>query len=249
MKVLTVTGLSGSGKTTTLEHIIKELKKRGHSVGTVKEIHFEAFTMDSEGKNTHRHRMAGADTVTARGINETDVLYKGHLSIWDILAHYTEDYVLLEGVRDAIVPEIVVCAEDAVPELSSLTFAISGRYANTHSGSYKGIPIINATDNISGLTDLIEKKVPPLFYDFDKECCGICGMECREFLSAFLRGKRSLDECVLQAHQKVKLLVNGRDVPLVPFVKNILKNAVIGVASELKGYKENAKIEIIIDNG
>ena len=39
MKVLTVTRLSGSGKTTVIENLIKELKRRGYSIGSVKEIH------------------------------------------------------------------------------------------------------------------------------------------------------------------------------------------------------------------
>ncbi len=52
MKVLTVTGLSGSGKTTVIENLIKELKRRGYSIGSVKEIHYEAFAIDTPGKNT-----------------------------------------------------------------------------------------------------------------------------------------------------------------------------------------------------
>ena len=41
MKVFSVIGISKSGKTTTIENIIKELRKRNYSVGSVKEIHFE----------------------------------------------------------------------------------------------------------------------------------------------------------------------------------------------------------------
>ncbi len=248
MKVLTVTGLTGSGKTTTLECLIKELKRRGYSVGTVKEIHNEAFAIDTPGKNTYRHRAAGADTVTARGIYETDVLYKGHLPIYDILSHYKEDYVLLEGVRDAVVPEIVVCKEEETPPIGMLTFAISGKYANTNCGYYQDVPIINALDNVQELADLIEKKVPPLFYDFDKECCGVCGADCKSFLAALLKEEQDINNCVLQ-EREIMLEIEGKDIPLVPFVRNILKNTILGVVSELKGYKKNATIKIVIDNG
>lgn len=246
MKVFTITGLTGSGKTTTIEHIIKELKLRGYSVGTVKEIHNEAFKIDTPGKNTYRHREAGADTVTARGLLETDILYKGRLPILDILKHYNEDYVLLEGVRDALVPEIVLCKEHESPDITPLTFAVSGAYSNIHSGSCQNIPIINAIDNVAELVDLIEKKVPPLFYDFDAECCGKCGMNCRDFLAALLKGERDITECVLQKGG-ASLCIDGADIPMVPFVKNMLKNLVVGFASELKGYKKNAKIQITIE--
>ena len=47
MKVFSVVGYSKSGKTTTIEQIIKELKKRNYSVGSVKDIHFEGFHLEA----------------------------------------------------------------------------------------------------------------------------------------------------------------------------------------------------------
>ena len=75
MKVLSVYGYTGSGKTSTIEQIIGELIRRGYSVGSIKDIHFESFAIDTVGSNTDRHRKAGAELVTARGIHETDVLF------------------------------------------------------------------------------------------------------------------------------------------------------------------------------
>ncbi|MFA7550797.1 MAG: molybdopterin-guanine dinucleotide biosynthesis protein MobB, partial [Sedimentibacter sp.] len=60
MKVFSVIGITKSGKTTTIENIIKELLKRNYTVGSVKEIHFEQFKMDPEGTNTFRHKTAGS---------------------------------------------------------------------------------------------------------------------------------------------------------------------------------------------
>ena len=37
-------------------------------MGSVKDIHFEAFAIDTPGTNTYRHRQAGAELVTARGL-------------------------------------------------------------------------------------------------------------------------------------------------------------------------------------
>lgn len=71
MKVFSVYGITKSGKTTTIENIIRELKRRGYTVGSVKEIHYEKFAIDTEGTNTDRHRRAGAEPVTARGHFET----------------------------------------------------------------------------------------------------------------------------------------------------------------------------------
>ena len=72
MKIFSVCGISKSGKTTTIELLIKELIRRGYTVGSFKDIHFEQFAIDNEGTNTYRHKQAGARPVTARGISETE---------------------------------------------------------------------------------------------------------------------------------------------------------------------------------
>lgn len=245
MKVFSVTGLSKSGKTTTIENLIKELKNRGFSVGTVKEIHFDDFKIDTEGKNTYKHRQAGAKTVVARGKNETDILYTGKKDIYEILNHFDEDFVILEGVRDAIVPEIATGREDEQPTVSSLTFVISGRYANNHNGSFQSLPIINSINNTKSLCNLIEEKVPHLMPDVEEECCGKCGTDCREFLSKYLRGEEKLENCILRK-SNVSLQINNNDIVIVPFVQNLIKNVVVGIVSELKGYKKDCKIKIEI---
>lgn len=160
MKVFSVFGITQSGKTTTIENIIRELKKRRYSVGSVKDIHFEAFAIDREGTNTYRHKMAGSELVTARGCYETDILFPEQLSIEKILGFYEQDYVVLEGVTDCNVPKILTAhsREEIVERLDRSVFAISGRIS-AQLNEYNGIPVINAMDDITGLVDLIEEKV------------------------------------------------------------------------------------------
>lgn len=60
--VISIVGLSGSGKTTLLEKVVSELKRRGWRVATLKhDAH--GFEIDYEGKDTYRHRRAGASAV------------------------------------------------------------------------------------------------------------------------------------------------------------------------------------------
>jgi len=243
MKVFSVTGMTGSGKTTTIENIVKELIKRGYSVGTVKEIHNEAFKMDTEGKNTYRHRAAGAKTVTALGFYETDVMYPYKMNIYELLRHYREDYVILEGVDYAVVPRIITAKNHEELVVDDLTFMISGVIANDVKGRINDITVLSGIDEIKEIVDLIEAKVPTLMFDIERECCGHCGMTCRELLSGYLKGKNDLSECALSKN-KVKLTVDGNEIETVPFVDDILYNAVTGVAKELRGYKDCRKIEI-----
>lgn len=57
--ILTVVGLSGVGKTTLIEKLIPEFIQRGFRVGTVKH-HKHRFEMDRPGKDSWRHKQAGA---------------------------------------------------------------------------------------------------------------------------------------------------------------------------------------------
>jgi molybdopterin-guanine dinucleotide biosynthesis protein B len=62
VQVLGIVGWSGSGKTTLLEAIIPLLRQHGLTVSTVKHAH-HGFDMDRPGKDTYRHREAGAHEV------------------------------------------------------------------------------------------------------------------------------------------------------------------------------------------
>ncbi len=64
-KVIHVVGPKKNGKTTVIEQLIPELSQRGYRVGTVKHHHSHSpIQMDHEGKDSCRHRRAGAKDVT-----------------------------------------------------------------------------------------------------------------------------------------------------------------------------------------
>ena len=246
MKVLSVCGISNSGKTTTVEHIVRELTARGYRVGSVKEIHFEAFAIDPDPQsNTRRHRAAGARLVCARGMSETDLLFDEMLPAAKILEFYEKDFdwVVMEGVSDICVPTIVTAheEEDLAKKWSGMAFCVSGRLS-ARIDEYKNAPAIDATTDIKRLVDLIELKVYDRLPRFPPECCMACGMTCEDFAHAVIAGKKRRTECV--ADRGVQLLIDGRQIDMVPFVQNLLKNAVLGVASELDGFVQEGKIEV-----
>ncbi len=164
MKIFSVIGISKSGKTTTVENVIKELKRRNYSVGSVKEIQCKNFTIDQEGTDTCRHRKAGSDLITARADCETDIIYPGNLEIIEILKLYHQDYIVMEGVADYDCP-VILCANaigdiegSRNKEFFKRVFLISGVISN-EINEYNGIPVINSENNIKKLADLIEQRV------------------------------------------------------------------------------------------
>lgn len=160
MRIFSVLGYSGSGKTTTIECIIRELRRRNYTVGTIKDIHYEEFTMDQIGTNTYRHKKAGSEPVTARGFHETNILFPGRLPVEDILKHYDQDFVIMEGVEDYNAPRII-CArtvEEIADKNGPGVFAISGVVSNEQQ-SYKRLPVFNPLTDAVRLVDYIEEKV------------------------------------------------------------------------------------------
>ena len=247
MKVIAVNGITKSGKTTVCEALISGLTARGFTVGSVKEIHFELFKMDTDGKNTQRHRNAGASLVTARGLYETDVLYPCKLPITRILSHYNQDFVVLEGVTDANVARIVTAhtQQDALDSIDARTIAVSGQLANTGIREVCGLPVINALTEPERLLALVLEKAFVPLPDFDPKCCSLCGHSCRELAGLIAAWEANANACVLNA-QDVELAVNGRQITMVPFVQRLLKNAVMAIVSELDGADKNAQIVVTI---
>jgi molybdopterin-guanine dinucleotide biosynthesis protein B len=248
MKVFSVAGYTKSGKTTTIEYIIKELKKRNYSVGSIKDIHFEGFAIDTEGTNTHRHKVAGAELVTARGLSETDILFQRKLDLYEIAKFYQVDYLVVEGVKDANIPMILTadCLEDLDERYNKKAFLISGKIADTIE-TYKDLDAISALQDIEGIVDRIEARTFPMLPDFDPKCCSACGYDCRILCEMIVAGDKVYEDCAI-LNADVKLKVNGKSIKMVPFVQQILRNTVEAVVKELDGYSENALIEIELGN-
>jgi molybdopterin-guanine dinucleotide biosynthesis protein B len=63
MRVVAIVGSQGSGKTTLIERLIPALRARGLTVSTLKHTHHHSIELDVPGKDSHRHRLAGAAEV------------------------------------------------------------------------------------------------------------------------------------------------------------------------------------------
>jgi molybdopterin-guanine dinucleotide biosynthesis adapter protein len=63
MRVCAIIGHQGSGKTTLIERLIRTMRERGRTVSTIKHTHHHHIELDTPGKDSHRHRLAGASEV------------------------------------------------------------------------------------------------------------------------------------------------------------------------------------------
>lgn len=246
MKAIAINGTSHSGKTTVSQIIIKGLRSRGYTVGSVKEIHSPGFTFDPDPKtDTSLHRAAGSQLVTGRAFWETALLHQSKLSIDKILKYYDHDYVILEGVSDCNAPRIITAhrAQEVKERIDSRAIAVSGVVANNHTGELCGLPILHALKNEESLVDFVEERAFTPLPSFSEECCQECGYSCRELAGMIASGKAKREDCLLD-FGPTELFIDGKAIPMVPFVQKILKNAILGVARELDGFKEHAQIEV-----
>jgi len=110
--VIGIVGRSGSGKTTLLSSLIPVLKARGFSVSTVKHTHHD-FDIDRPGKDSYRHREAGATEVLLTSGNRWALLHELRGAPEpDMKAHLARmspvDIVLVEGFKSHPFPKVEV---------------------------------------------------------------------------------------------------------------------------------------------
>ena len=110
MKIYGITGYKNAGKTGLMERLVTEITGRGFTVSTVKHAH-HSFDVDHPGKDSFRHRQAGANQVLLSSRNRwalmTELRGADEASLDDLLAQLTPvDLVLVEGYKRDRHPKI-----------------------------------------------------------------------------------------------------------------------------------------------
>ena len=113
MKVVAFAGYSGAGKTTLIERLIPALKQRGLRVSVVKHAHHK-FDIDHPGKDTFRHREAGAFEVVVASDKRLALMREfeqpAQLNVHHLIAELYDgvDWVLVEGFKHSDLLKIEV---------------------------------------------------------------------------------------------------------------------------------------------
>ncbi len=112
MKIFGLAGWSGSGKTTLLEKVLLRLTSQGWTVSTIKHAHHN-FDIDKPGKDSHRHREAGATEVLIASGHRWALMHElrdeAEPQLKDLLAHMSPvDLLLIEGFKFHPHPKVEV---------------------------------------------------------------------------------------------------------------------------------------------
>lgn len=232
MRIVSIVGLKNSGKTSLSVKIIKELKKRGYSVATVKDSHHQ-MEMDRENTDTWQHKEAGSDIVVGLGstsfFNIREKLSLERL-LFLIKAIKEPDFVVIEGFKTYNYPKIAT-SEEVVDEY---TLELVNSFTITD-------------EEIVTLTDKIENKTYDIVNTLFINNCGFNnGDDIAKGIIKDEINSNDLDKV------DVNLSIDGKVVGLNRFVNDFIKESILGMLKSLKTEEYSVEnqdtIEIIIRN-
>ena len=251
--VIAVLGWKKTGKTLLAESLIRSLRKEGYRVASGKHVAEKGFSIDREGSDSWRHRMAGASKVVLASERETSILsFEGAISLQDLLS-YAEgcDVMVLEGfstivASDPKVGKILCFKEEREKKNFNLTPPVIGFYSPLEDeGNVKLNTLVkDALEYVRRESGVLSNlsSLPGLN-------CGKCGYpSCRKFAEALWKGETTRERCEVGKNVKLSLKVDGVEIPLQPFVSEIIRRGVLGMVSTLKKVSvkgdENVAVEI-----
>lgn len=215
--IVSFVGRSDSGKTTLLEKLIPELKRRGYVVGTVKhDAH--SFEIDRPGKDSARHTAAGAAVMVISSASQTAMVRRTEegLSLDEIAQNYmgSVDIILTEGFKREGKPkiELLTAGEDLLSPADDLVLIVvpeESESVRLGGRGAKDIPVCHR-DDIPAIADLLEKE----FLRVEDEAGGI------------------------------ELFVDGREIPLNRIMRAMVDSTVRGLISSLKGVDDPRSVTV-----
>ncbi len=231
MRVVGIVGYKKSGKTFFISKLAEYMKNKGIKVSIVKSIH---------GEITDRFTDTGkfskiVDKVAAVSPNGTSLFVKEKMDFDKLLSIVNADVILVEGFKERKdYPRILLFRTEGEIEALSNGLEIGYASLDNYKGKYTPFYPISELDRyLPDITDLIMERA----FKLPGIDCGSCGFPtCYELAKEILKGKKSVKDCaVLSAKKDVILRVDGKNVPLLPFVETLLKNMILDSLSSLKG--------------
>jgi molybdopterin-guanine dinucleotide biosynthesis adapter protein len=213
--IVSFVGKSDSGKTTFLVKLLPELVRRGIRVATVKhDVH--GFDVDREGKDSWRHKQAGAHTVVISSPAKAAVIrdVDRDMSLDEVREKLIRDVdiILSEGFKKDVQAKIEIYRKEAHAEpLCTIDDHLIAMVSDDPVNS--GVPRFGL-DDVRGVADFLEER--------------------------FLSDK---------PEASISLRVDGKEIPLNPFVRVFLARAVRGMITSLKGCASPGAIDVHVGPG
>ncbi|MHB1417195.1 MAG: molybdopterin-guanine dinucleotide biosynthesis protein B [Chloroflexota bacterium] len=203
--IVSFVGKSNVGKTTFLEKVVAELKRRGYRVATIKH-HAHDFEIDRPGKDTWRLAQAGSDAVVISSPAKVALVGRTDHDLTpdeiETALLHDMDIVITEGYKRGDKPKIEVSRQERGSELlcsaEELLAIASDQYFPLNVPQF-------GLDDAAGVVDLLVEKI-----------------------------------IVPAQGRRVEVIVDGKALPLKPFVAEMFAGSIAGMLAALRG-TEGAK--------
>jgi molybdopterin-guanine dinucleotide biosynthesis protein B len=215
-KLISIVGKSNSGKTTLIEKLIPVFIGKGYKIATIKhDAH--SFEIDKEGKDTYRHKKAGASAVIISSINKVAMIMdtSKELTLDDLcmLLPYDIDLIIIEGYKQLKIPKIEVFNSEISKEL-------------TCKNDSTLLAVVSDSVDHFALKDIKNK--------FHREAIS----EIADFIETYTSNNDQDD---------IYLYVNGNKIELNDFKRNIIISKIHDLLSSIKEDKNASQVIIRID--
>lgn len=157
---LSLIGRSNSGKTTLIEKLVLHFKEQGYHVAVIKHTHHD-FSFDKKGKDSYRHREAGADAVIITNDHKIGMTADLPEALTPLEAGKTFlpshiNLLIIEGFKDLEIPKLEIIGDSEEPPLflsglKGVRALISDKVIDSDLPLYK-------RNDIKGISEFIEKK-------------------------------------------------------------------------------------------
>lgn len=162
MKIWGVVGWKNSGKTGLMERLVAEFTARGRTVSTLKHAH-HAFDVDQPGKDSFRHREAGAREVLLSSGRRWALMHElgkaDEPPLEALLSKLSPvDLVLIEGFKSAAHPKIEAHRPETRQELIAPGDPTIRAVASTVEPETGGVPLL-PLDDTDVIADFIAREL------------------------------------------------------------------------------------------
>ena len=248
VRAVAVIGFKDSGKTRVVEAIVGELRGRGYIVGTLKHT-AEDVLFDTPGKDTWRHREAGAGATAILHESSAAFFFDRYLTVYEAASKLGGlDFLVLEGFKSlGTVAKIILPREAG--EIESLSDGLEIACVDLVDGGFGpgvGVPVFSIGE-IVRVVDVLEDRAFHLLPGLNCHGCGYS--DCREMAGAILAGESDVGKCVVMGSTGISLRVDGEEVLLGPFVQELTRNVIMGLVKTFKGVEDPRRIELVLDSG
>jgi len=210
--IVAVIGSKESGKTRTVEKLAREFVKKGYRVGCIKHIPHKDFSIDSEGKDTWRFARAGSNVIMSVAPSEVAIIRKGKTE-----GHSIDD--LVENLEDEVDIVFVEGFRTLVKDRADIPKVLTSK------NETEAMEAIKDCKNVVAIVGLHGKK----------EIAGIPCMDEDELLGIAEKKVAPLLKVGATMRRGARVKIDGKLLPMNPFVQDILKKTVFGFISSLKG--------------